>query len=279
LVPPKNPEAMASAILRALVNRGLRETLRQNAYDHIRQFEWDKGIKRFEEVLASLLSASSERSSIRRLLPGNPEEELTKRETLFRKMFGRISDFDMRRKAETDHSDSFKENLIYKDYADYIAANFGMGARGYRLGLVCDNTLVSSLLAERGFKVKRINIQKKSLTLPQGKWISRTSGVSDVLDVTGQYDYVVASEIIEKLPHPDGFLEMFKNLFRIEALITTRKRDYYAQPSVHHFREYSIWEFESLLEKHFRDFRVGISGCHLYGWIKKELVNPKTPQV
>jgi len=56
LVPPKNPQAMASAILKLIRDEKLRETLRENAYKHIKQFGWDKSAERLEEILNSELS-------------------------------------------------------------------------------------------------------------------------------------------------------------------------------------------------------------------------------
>ena len=41
----------ASAILRLIRNEKLRETLRENAYNHIRQFDWDKSAEKLEEIL------------------------------------------------------------------------------------------------------------------------------------------------------------------------------------------------------------------------------------
>jgi len=56
LVPPKNPEAMAFAILRLIRDKELRERLRENAYNHIRQFDWDKSAERLEEIINSELN-------------------------------------------------------------------------------------------------------------------------------------------------------------------------------------------------------------------------------
>jgi len=51
LVPPRDPKAMASAVLRLINNEELRERLRNNGYEHIVQFNWDKSTKRLEEIL------------------------------------------------------------------------------------------------------------------------------------------------------------------------------------------------------------------------------------
>lgn len=56
LVPPKNPEVMASAILRLLMDEELRKTLRENAYQHIRQFDWDNTVNKLENILNLELS-------------------------------------------------------------------------------------------------------------------------------------------------------------------------------------------------------------------------------
>lgn len=56
LVPPKNPEKMASAILRLIKDKKLRENLRENAYQHIKQFNWDKSVARLEEIFNLELS-------------------------------------------------------------------------------------------------------------------------------------------------------------------------------------------------------------------------------
>ncbi len=56
LVPPRNREAMASAILRLIRDEKLREALRENAYQHIRQFDWGKSAEKLEGILASELN-------------------------------------------------------------------------------------------------------------------------------------------------------------------------------------------------------------------------------
>ncbi len=83
LVPPKNPEAMASTIIRLIRDEKLREKLRENAYQHIRQFDWNKSVKRLEEILSSELNITDFnpsyvglRADILNLLPNNVNKVL-----------------------------------------------------------------------------------------------------------------------------------------------------------------------------------------------------------
>jgi glycosyltransferase involved in cell wall biosynthesis len=51
LVPPKDSMSMASTIIRLIRDDKLRATLQKNAYQHIRQFEWDKSTSELEKIL------------------------------------------------------------------------------------------------------------------------------------------------------------------------------------------------------------------------------------
>ena len=51
LVPPRDPRAMASAILRLIRDDGLRESLRDNAFKHIKAFNWDNSAEKLERIL------------------------------------------------------------------------------------------------------------------------------------------------------------------------------------------------------------------------------------
>jgi glycosyltransferase involved in cell wall biosynthesis len=54
LVPPEDPDALAAAIRRLLVNPGLADRLRRTAYDQVRSYTWDARAARIIEALGSL---------------------------------------------------------------------------------------------------------------------------------------------------------------------------------------------------------------------------------
>lgn len=62
LVPPRNSEAMASAILRLIRDKELRDKLSENAYNHIVQFNWDKSTEKLEKILLSELKINNSNS-------------------------------------------------------------------------------------------------------------------------------------------------------------------------------------------------------------------------
>jgi len=59
LVPPRDPEAMASAILKLIGDKELRDKLLENAYNHIVQFNWDKSTEKLEKILLSELKINN----------------------------------------------------------------------------------------------------------------------------------------------------------------------------------------------------------------------------
>jgi len=272
LVPPKNPEAMASAILRLIKDEKLRERLRENAYNHIRQFDWDKSAKRLEEIINSELRKKGLISKIS-IAIHNPQKVLDKGKTILKEALQRKTSFDKYQKYGAYHWDAYYKSPLalglYKMHVDYIIDNFKKKTKGSLLDVGCGDGLISCLLAKSGFKVKGIDIEKEAIKLAQQKCPFVDFEVNDVFDMSERFDYLLASEVIEHLPNPDEFLQKIKGLFRKEALITTPNRDYYKQPDPYHFREYSIYEFESLLEKYFKSFQVQASEYHLYAWIKK----------
>ena len=269
LVPPKNPEAMASAILRLIRDEKLRETLRENAYQHIRQFDWDRSAKRLEEILNYELSTKKRSISKIYIAVRNPRKALDKVKTMLREVLQRKRRFDKYERLGAYHWDSYKNDPVYRAHVDYIVENWEKRPRGTLLDVGCGDGLISCLLAEKGFEVKGIDIEKEGVRLAQRKCSSVAFEVKDVFEINEQFDYLLASEVIEHLPNPNEFLQKIKDLFRKEALITTPKRNYYKELDPYHFREYSIFEFESLLEKYFKSVQVQASEYHLYAWVKK----------
>lgn len=59
LVPVRNPQAMADAILQLVKDASLRDTLRESGYQQITQFDWDESADKLEYILQSHLNAPS----------------------------------------------------------------------------------------------------------------------------------------------------------------------------------------------------------------------------
>jgi len=269
LVPPKDPKAMAAAILRLIRDKELRETLRENAYKHIRQFDWDKSAKRLEEILASELRRKGKRVSKIWIAIDNPRKALDNGKAIPRKVFRRSKGFDKYGRFGVYHWESYDNDPIYRKHVNYIIEGFKKKSRGSLLDVGCGDGLISHFLAEIGFKVKGIDVEPEAIKLAQRKSSLSSFEVLDIFEVDERFDYLLASEVIEHLPNPDDFLKKVKELFTREALVTTPKRDYYKDPDPYHVREYSFFEFESLLRRHFRSFRVEASEYNLYAWIEK----------
>ena len=83
LVPPKNTEAMASAIMRLISDDKLRNRLKENAIRQMDQFSWDKSAERLEKILIDGLKEVSfhksyigHRNDILKLVPQRTEKVL-----------------------------------------------------------------------------------------------------------------------------------------------------------------------------------------------------------
>jgi len=269
LVPQKEPEALASAILRLIKDENLREKLRENAHQHVRQFDWDKSAERLEEILSSELSRKTGLYSKINVVVHNPRKALDKGKVIFKKVSKRGKKFDKYRKFGAYHWDLYKNDSVYRGHVDYIVENFERKIKGNLLDVGCGDGFISCLLAKKSFEVRGIDLEDEGIRLSQKKCPSVGFEVKDVFDINERFDYLLASEVIEHLPNPEEFLQKIKDFFRKEALITTPTKDYYKEPDSYHYREYNIYEFESLFEKYFENFEVQASEYHLYAWIKK----------
>ena len=268
LVPPEDSQTMASAILRLIRDKKLRETLQEDAYNHIRKFDWDKSTERLEEILNSELTRKKDLISKIYIAIHNPIQVVNKGKTILKKTLQRRGSFDKYKILGAYHWDSYKNELEYRTHVDYIVENWKKRSKGTLLDVGCGDGLISYFLAESGFKVKGIDIESEGVKLAKRKCSSVIFEVKDVFNINEQFDYLLSSEVIEHLSNPDEFLQKIKGLFVKEALITTPNKNYYSDPDRYHLREYCIYEFENLLKKHFLIFHIYSTKYHLYAWIK-----------
>jgi len=272
LVPPEDSQAMASAILRLLRDEKLKETLRDHAYNHIRKFDWDKSAERLEEILNSELTRKKDLISKIHIAIHNPQKVLSKGKIILKGVFQKKGGFEKYQKHGAYHWDDYYKNTsslcLYKKHVDYIVGSFKKKPKGNILDVGCGDGLISHNLAENGFRVKGIDTEVEAIRLAKKKSLLASFEVKDIFAEDKQFDYLLASEVIEHLPDPDSFLQKIKGLFIKEALITTPNKNYYSEPDRYHLREYCIYEFENLLTKHFSMFHIYSTKHNLYAWIK-----------
>lgn len=269
LVLPGDTEAMASALLRLIREDKLRETLKENAYSHIKQFNWDKCVVRLEEILSSELKRKRNLMMQIQYAILNPTKAVNKVKKILNNFFNGNS-FDKYKEFGAYHWEAYKKDPIYKKHVDYVVKDFQMRSNGTLLDIGCGDGFLSHLLTESGFSVKGVDRETEAIKLAKEKCQSASFEVKDIFDVDEQFDYLLTSEVIEHLPDADAFLHKIKELFTKEALITTPKKDYYKQMDPYHVKEYNVFEFEALLIKYFSDVEIHESEHHLYAWIKKK---------
>lgn len=273
LVPVKNSEAMAAAILRLIKDRKLKEKIVENAYQHIRQFDWDKSAERLEEILKYQLEKrkKDKKNIVKKFFKilFNPNKFIKKQKIKFKKKLLINRYFEKNDKFGPYHWHTYGKDLIYKEHVDYILDSFEKKSKGSLLDVGCGDGFISNLLSESGFQVIGIDTEKTAIRMAREKCLSATFEVNNIFNMNGQFDYLIASEIIEHVATPECFFRKIRNMFKVEALITTPKINYYKKIDPHHVQEYNIYEFESLLEKYFKNFKIDNSENHLYGWIIK----------
>lgn len=276
LVPAKNPQAMAAAIVRVVVDEKLKEALRNNAYNYIKQFDWKKTVKRLESFLAKELFASECLAS--EFVKNNlyPEKSKVIRgfakivQDSLRKPVPVSGSFDKYKELGPYHWILYKNNHEYRSRVDFITGEFEKRNKGALLDVGCGDGLISCILAQRGFNVKGIDREDSGIKLAQKLCQIANFEIKDVFDSTEQCDYILASEIIEHIPDVDGFLQKIAKLFKKEALITTPIKNYYTEPDRYHLREYNYYEFENLLQKYFTVSQIHcpVNYETMYAWVE-----------
>ncbi|MCK4994579.1 MAG: glycosyltransferase [Candidatus Omnitrophica bacterium] len=272
LVPVKDSKSMASAIIRLIQNKHLREKLTNNAYKHIQQFSWQKSAECFEKIIEKkIMHKNSFREKLVNCIH-NPKNISKKIKSIMLRN-AKAKKFDKYEQQGAYHWRLYKTDVIYTKHVDFLIGNFSQMLRGTLLDVGCGDGLISCQLASIGFKVMGIDLEKEAIKLAKQKCSHVEFDKKDLYAEKQLFDYVLASEIIEHLEEPENFLKKLKRLFKKAAVITTPRRDYYRQIDYYHFREYSKFEFESLLGKFFNKVRIFETEQHLYAIIELEVTN------
>jgi len=85
-----------------------------------------------------------------------------------------------------------------------------------------DGTLLQYLVNTRSIRGKGMDISEKGIELTRQKGIAaeKANLAEEGLTITGTYDYIILSEVIEHLPKPEELIKMLKGKFTKRLIIT-----------------------------------------------------------
>ena len=85
-----------------------------------------------------------------------------------------------------------------------------------------DGTFLQHLIKTKSIQGKGLDISEKGVDLTRRKGIEaeRTDIAKEGFKITGTYNYIILSEVIEHLPKPEELLKMLKGKFQKNLIIT-----------------------------------------------------------
>jgi methionine biosynthesis protein MetW len=116
--------------------------------------------------------------------------------------------------ASTEHPASIFKLRLIESLIDKGSSVLDMGCG--------DGILLQHLIKTRSIRGKGMDISEKGIELTRGKGIEaeRADLAREDFRITGTYDYIILSEVIEHLPKPEELLKMLKGKFNKNLIIT-----------------------------------------------------------
>jgi SAM-dependent methyltransferase/glycosyltransferase involved in cell wall biosynthesis len=244
----------------------LKKKIIKNGYKHASQFQWKKSA----DYLLKIISNQTKKTLKNRLFSviKKPQKLIYK----IKKIFSNYSDSQFKKYevfGAYHWEEYFNKKTLYKDHVDYILDLYKNKDTGDLLDVGCGDGLISHLLAKKGFNVKGIDLEESAVKLAEEKTDIVNFEIENLFNISNNYEYVLSSEVIEHIKNEDEFIKKIKDIFIKEAIITTPNKNYYKKMDPFHIKEYNIYEFELLLEKHFNEFEIFKTENHLYAVITR----------
>ena len=176
------------------------------------------------------------------------------------------------------HWREYNRNSLYTKHVNRIVNWFSLliGNKDFQpsiLDIGCGGGVLSWKLAEIGMRV--IGIDTEPLAIMAAKEAGKKHGgtvdfiCDDVRKISDCYDYVLASEVIERFKNGDEFMDIVFSLFRNKMILSTPLSYKGKKVEAHHAREYTLGEMNDLVRRHFTKCDVFVIEPHVYIWVEK----------
>jgi len=167
-----------------------------------------------------------------------------------------------------------KKSIIYNEHL----IRYGLAKKFVKgkivLDIACGSGYGAKILAGAGArKVVAVDIDQQAINSAKENYyhknIEYTAGDAEKIRKDSKtFDVVVSFETIEHLKNPDKFLSEISRVIKDEglAIISTPNQDVSHEKNPFHFHEFRRNEFESIISKHFKRYKIleqnnGIASC------------------
>lgn len=169
----------------------------------------------------------------------------------------------------------FKRNIYVVARYQLILDLIDKGIKGKKiLDIGCGDGVLSYSFAKKGLKVTGIDNSEKAIKFAEEKCKTLKNldfligSACELPFANRSFDYIVCSEIIEHLKHPEKMLSEIKRVWsqKGEVIITTPVKFTEKPLDKMHYREYSKEELRELLERYFKN--IEIIKSHSLFWLE-----------
>lgn len=155
----------------------------------------------------------------------------------------------------------------YTRHVDRIVDWFSLLKRGTLLDVGCGGGVILKKLSNLGFDVIGVDKEELAIQCIKEKCSDLNVVQDNIFNIRGSYDYILCSEVLEHIVDIDKFLDKIKLLLNGKILITTPLFYEGKVVSEQHIQEYTLSEFNTLVEKYFTFYNTFIIEDTIYSWL------------
>lgn len=176
------------------------------------------------------------------------------------------------------HWKEYRKNSHYTRHVNRIAKWFSLLIEDLNyppsiLDVGCGGGVISWKLAEIGMQVTGIDTEPLAIEAAKNAETEHGGNAlficDDIRRIDIIYDYILASEVIERFKNGDEFIDIVFPLFNKKMILSTPLSYKGKKVEAHHAREYTLGEMNDLVRRHFTKCDVFVIEPHIYVWAEK----------